>query len=263
MDSSQISDAPAPASSQAELFLFRRFAFLSGLLFLFGFPLLDALAPDTLRLFLAKDDDSMGPHLIENLTVLSLFPAIAAGLFAFRKRVHPPARPLFRFWPLLWALACLYFAGEEISWGQWLFHWNTPETLATLNDQGETNLHNISSWLDQKPRALVEVFIITAGLLLPMWQRTSKPAPHKTNWMTDGVHWITAPAALIPATLLFLTIRVFDWFPSQTLPNLDNSELREFTIAWFLMLYLLSYLFRPEAREANASIPFCEKSRRQ
>ena len=28
------------------------------------------------------------------------------------------------------------------------FGWETPEYIARINDQGETSLHNMSSWLD-------------------------------------------------------------------------------------------------------------------
>lgn len=35
--------------------------------------------------------------------------------------------------------------GEEISWGQRLFGFASPETVATLNKQGEANLHDIGS----------------------------------------------------------------------------------------------------------------------
>ena len=53
-----------------------------------------------------------------------------------------------RSWPLRWVYmlataAFLFAAGEEISWGQRLFGWATPEFLRDLNDQGETNIHNI------------------------------------------------------------------------------------------------------------------------
>jgi hypothetical protein len=44
---------------------------------------------------------------------------------------------------LLVALAALFVAGEEISWGQRIFGWATPEDLEDVNRQGETNIHNI------------------------------------------------------------------------------------------------------------------------
>lgn len=42
-------------------------------------------------------------------------------------------------------LGILFFVafGEEISWGQRIFGWDTPDMLLEINAQGETNLHNI------------------------------------------------------------------------------------------------------------------------
>src|SRR5690606_24599741 len=78
-------------------------------------------------------------------------------------------------WLKLWlaagALGCLYIAGEEISWGQHIIGWGTPEYWAALNDQNETNLHNTSSWLDQKPRLLLEIGVVFGGLVMPLIAR--------------------------------------------------------------------------------------------
>ena len=44
-------------------------------------------------------------------------------------------------------LVFVFLGMEEISWGQHLFGWQTPEAFALLNDQGETNLHNLDNML--------------------------------------------------------------------------------------------------------------------
>ena len=46
---------------------------------------------------------------------------------------------------LLFALALFVAALEEVSWGQRLFGWSTPEGLSRVNEQDETTLHNISN----------------------------------------------------------------------------------------------------------------------
>lgn len=43
----------------------------------------------------------------------------------------------------LFACCCLFAAGEEISWGQRLFGIGTPRELASINGQGELNVHNV------------------------------------------------------------------------------------------------------------------------
>ena len=70
-------------------------------------------------------------------------------------------------WFGLAALCCLYVAGEEISWGQHLFDWATPENWSEVNDQNETNIHNTSSWFDQKPRLVLLIGTVFGSLILP------------------------------------------------------------------------------------------------
>jgi len=54
------------------------------------------------------------------------------------------------------ALACALLAfvtfamvGEELSWGQRIFNWATPGVFAQINDQRETNFHNMATELFQ------------------------------------------------------------------------------------------------------------------
>jgi hypothetical protein len=44
---------------------------------------------------------------------------------------------------LILALLMFVCAGEEISWGQRIFGWDTPEKWSAMNAQVETNLHNL------------------------------------------------------------------------------------------------------------------------
>jgi len=64
------------------------------------------------------------------------------------------------------ALAAFFIAGEEISWGQRLLGWATPDDLAALNRQGETNIHNVGSVLEVMN--LVMFLITVAAALLPL-----------------------------------------------------------------------------------------------
>mgnify|MGYP006099938557 FL=1 len=48
-----------------------------------------------------------------------------------------------------------YFLGEEMSWGQHIFKWESPDFFMNLNNQKEENLHNMSNFFDQIPRSLV------------------------------------------------------------------------------------------------------------
>lgn len=199
--------------------------------------------PPLYEAYLEKDSYE-GAGLFENLTFLVLVPGIlgAIGALAFLGR-RLGSRPIW-VWLLLWTLACIYFAGEEVSWGQWYFGWGTPEVWADLNKQAETNLHNTSSWLNFKPRVAVEVFIILAGLVVPLLWRYSEKARSFRPGLNPWVPWITAPAMCWAAAAYFLLCRVAEFFPGPVFESLDESELKELATAWFLALYLFSYPVR-------------------
>ena len=55
--------------------------------------------------------------------------------------------------------------GEEISWGQRILGIETPESLEGINDQGETNLHNLST---SKTNFLFQLFWLVMGVLIPL-----------------------------------------------------------------------------------------------
>lgn len=191
---------------------------------------------------LHRKDSYDGAGLVENLTVLVLMPAVVLSVFAvvvWGRRL--PWWPL-RVWVLLWALACVYLAGEEISWGQWIFQWESPEVFAAKNDQGETNLHNMSSWLDQKPRTLVELFIVFGGLVVPwvLARRSGRPLD------ADAIGaWVLAPSMCWSAAAAFPLVKFGPKLvPGELGDRLEQSELVELAIAWFLCTYLLSYFVR-------------------
>ena len=65
------------------------------------------------------------------------------------------------------ALASIFFAGEEISWGQTWFGWDSPDAFLDHQGLGETNLHNIEG-VPFSFQALGSVFIVTVLIGLPL-----------------------------------------------------------------------------------------------
>jgi len=154
---------------------------------------------------------------------------------------------------LLAALACVYFAGEEMSWGQHFFHWSTPDYWTTVNRQAETNLHNTYDVFEKTPRSLLELCIIIGGLLIPIaavffpWVRANR------------VSLFLPAAALIPAALGVVIFKVLDRIQqSQIVPTLLQrpSETIEFYLYFFIFAYLLIYARRVKELEvAEGVIP--------
>ncbi len=146
-------------------------------------------------------------------------------------------RPLLTMWVAFAALACFYIAGEEASWGQHYMNWTTPEAWLAANDQGETNLHNISSWLDQKPRLLLELGVIVGGILVPLaalWRPAIRRSPPAV---------ILPPLLCLPSALLAEGVRLSERLASLLgdKPYLFHrpSEVQEFYFYLFTLLYLI------------------------
>lgn len=79
------------------------------------------------------------------------------------------------FWALL-GLAAFYVAMEEISWGQQIFHWESGEFFQRVNQQGETNLHNIFTGPYSTLKKIILTYIVAGvffvgGVIYPLLHR--------------------------------------------------------------------------------------------
>lgn len=139
-------------------------------------------------------------------------------------------------WTALAATCCLYVAGEEVSWGQHFLKWSTPEYWAHINDQHETNFHNTSSWLDQKPRLLLLIGIVIGGIIIPFLRKV-KPGlvPEKMA--------IIYPPAVLGVTAVFavsanLIDKIFEAIAEAPLLS-RGSEVEELYLFYFVLLYMI------------------------
>ena len=185
---------------------------------------------------------------IELITPVILIVAIVCGIRVFLLRKQLPVGWL-KTWMLLVILGCVYFAGEDLSWGQHLIGWDTPEEIKAINDQEETNIHNISSWFDQKPRLLLELWIIIGGIFIAGWRKWKGEMFDKDSWQ----FWFWPGFACFPAAVLAelakLPERIKTTFELQPLKygEIRYSELQELMFAVFLLCYLASVFKRLNA----------------
>ncbi len=187
--------------------------------------------------------------VIELATVLVLLWALVVALATARQALSA-ARPLVALWLALHAAGLVYFAGEEISWGQWLVGWETPDWFAARNDQGETNLHNMSSWLDQKPRLVVFLWILIGGVLVPLVEARRGPLPRSRL-----VFWVLPTRSCLLVSLLAVLIRLpedmanlaglpVDSLARLALQPVNLTEVQEYLYAAFFLIYLLGLRHR-------------------
>ena len=124
--------APLPATGLDNKVSVLAYLVLSLNVFFFSF--LIAATPETFHNLTRED------YWVESLTAVWFF---LAGCLFFGTAWREPS--LFRRGVyILGGMAMLFIAGEEISWGQRIFGFATPDFLLPLNRQQEFNVHNIS-----------------------------------------------------------------------------------------------------------------------
>ena len=75
---------------------------------------------------------------------------------------------------ILYFVGLIYYFLEEISWGQHIFFWNSPDFFLEFNNQKETNFHNISNLLNELPRTLLVIWCSFSFLIYYLLDKDKK-----------------------------------------------------------------------------------------
>lgn len=133
------------------------------------------------------------------------------------------------------ALAFLFVAGEEISWGQRIFNVESSEFFSEYNAQGETNLHNLTVG-DVKINKLVFGKILT-GLII-LYLIVGSMAFRKSTAVKKWMDRMAVPVSKYHPIIAY----VITSFLITIIPASRNSELLEFASAViFFMILLFPY----------------------
>jgi len=168
----------------------------------------------------------------------------AAAMFFSLRAVFSPSR--YRLFFTLLALACFYVTMEEISWGQRIFGWSSPEFFKDRNIQGETNLHNfLVGPVRTTAKSLVEYLLAGAlllyGVVYPVLLRTGSRA---AAWL-DGRGLASPPLSLSPAFAVaaFLELGPFMF---------NEAEVAEVLLGFAMAAMALRYAAAARGRDGSA-----------
>ena len=185
------------------------------------------------------------------LELLHFVLPLAAGIMCLGLLFHASVRAntVLKVMTWLFAIACIYIAGEEHSWGQHFFGWSTPESWGKLNRQNETNLHNTLGVFNHTPQKILEFGIIIGGIILPLWNR----------FHTRLEHWflrLYVPSlVLLPTALIAVLFKVIKWTYSHNLLPFQimarPSEASETFYYLFILFYVVLYARRIRALDAT------------
>ena len=180
--------------------------------------------------------------IIENLTVLLLLVSIGFCIAAFRAAGRFTAPKTLKPWIIILILGATYFALEEISYGQHMFGWETGETWKELNNQQETNLHNVHPLFDQLPRAVLTLGILIGGVIMPLVRYFRKTGLAETNWL----YWQWPTIDCLTVSLIVILFR--DVMKPLDFDFINIGETKELFFATFILLYCISLYSRIRSR---------------
>lgn len=207
------------------------------------------LLPGSTVEHLAVED---GP--IENLGAAAFLVAASLFFVSFRDslgagndfHLFRTKRNLFL---LLLALAFLFAGGEEISWGQRIFGWNTPAAIADINAQDETTIHNLDIFQQGKSFSFwFNAFWIGFCVCVPLLDR----------WRPAYVFFERIRLPVVPlwtGVLLLVNYAVFKMIASSHASGSElrhaANELKESTIA-VVFVWIAWILFENEKAAKRA-----------
>lgn len=167
--------------------------------------------------------------LIESLTAEALLGAVILSIYRIVKlRTHRPL--LFLLFLGLVAGVFLFGFGEELSWGQRIFGFQSPHFFVENNSQGETTIHNFV-FRGKRINKLVfglslGIFITIYSIPLPIFYRIS-------SRVRRFVDTIGLPIPKLFHILLYLVLVICH----ELIPSSRRGEILEFGGAWiFLMM---------------------------
>ncbi len=149
------------------------------------------------------------------------------------------------------AAGLVFMLGEELSWGQRIWGWETPESMRQINKQEETNLHNIYGvgstfkWL--------QLLVGAYGTLLPLavWKLGA------LRRYRDFLSRVVPHYSLIPYFVMLFVWRVYrNFFDAPRdfyFVVSEYNEVLELVLAMGFFLFMV-YQLRSLQNEARAQV---------
>jgi hypothetical protein len=138
--------------------------------------------------------------------LLTAIVLLAASFHLFRRKSSLKGIARWRFIAVLGAgILFLVAFGEEISWGQRIFQFETPEFVEELNRQNEINLHNLDTRMFNNA---VETLVLLIILISTVWIHRQKD---RLFGFVIPSYWLILSLQMIAAYVTYNYVKTQDY----------------------------------------------------
>ena len=145
--------------------------------------------------------------------------------------------------PLLLGMFFIFVAGEEESWGMWIFGFSAPEAIKSINYQNEVTIHNLNIFSGLfRPRRILDAFVFMFGIFTPLLSFYNE---RFRKFLTD-FHIPVGPIALV---IWFLVALIYERiyptvFGSTSIDTWRHAEVSEFLFSLGFFMVVIFHLSR-------------------
>ena len=186
--------------------------------------------------YIALTEESRGVEILT--AIFYLF----GGIIIIWGTLKSDASWLRRTMPILLGLFFIFIAGEEESWGQWIFEFSTPDTIKEVNYQGEVNIHNLDIFFGGlHAHFILNLFILSYGVIVPLGALLSVRIKGILNYFNIPIIPVYFAPAFITAMIYEKVSRAITLPPSEVW---RHTEVMEFFFSVILLLFCTAFLFK-------------------
>jgi len=175
-----------------------------------------------------------------------LFTAIfylAAGLLLAWSYIDAQQPFLKKLFPLLLAFFFIFIAGEEESWGMWIFGFSAPAEISSVNLQNETNIHNLDIFSGLfNPHRILNLFVFGFCLVAPILFNTHLRFRRLLQWLSIPV--VPLPLAIWFAGAIGYERMAPKFMNSQYIENWRHAEVTEFLFSIGFLVFVVLHIYK-------------------
>ena len=149
---------------------------------------------------------------------------------------------------IIYLLGLSYYFFEEISWGQHLFKWETPDFFLKYNHQRETNFHNISNFFNELPRSLLLIWCCFS-FILARYLDNIKSLKEIKNFIYPDQNLRKISYLILFFVVPDLFVDKFNLHPGYPIISGELEWLKEFRLFEFIDLVTFNYIRLSELHE--------------